>query len=228
MAALVHWLSRKICTEGRDCGMLMHGSGTLCDRLQRRAGGACRVGRRPQSPAQARRAGAHRAVFGGPADRGRGRPAGWGQPTGGMAMATPFRRSRRRRTSARQDPAPGDRAAASGHRGAGARGDLRQAAGRRHPLDRTGDGQGHGHRFGLGTAHLGGASPATAPPANLQALHRSGFRREGRGYRRPLHSASTWSPRPMPWCGRSTRSRRSRLATAPSPACRSSPANAGP
>jgi len=62
------------------------------------------------------------------------------------------------------------------------------------PLDRTGDGEGRGHQPGLGAAHLGGAAPPAAPPAELQALHRPGFCRQepapdlirGRGHRRPL------------------------------------------
>ena len=39
-------------------------------------------------------------------------------------------------------------------------------------------------------AHLGGQPPAAASPAHLQALHRSGLRRQGRGHRRPLHASA--------------------------------------
>ena len=57
-----------------------------------------------------------------------------------------------------------------------------------------------------------GLSPA--PLAELQALERPGLRREARRYRRLVWSIH----RPMRWCCRSTRSRRSKHSTAPSPA----------
>ncbi len=42
----------------------------------------------------------------------------------------------------------------------------------------------------VGPAHLGCPSPPAASGAQLQALERSGLRREGRGHRRPLHGST--------------------------------------
>ena len=79
-----------------------------------------------------------------------------------------------------------------------------------------GHGQGRAARCQLGAAHLGGARPAAPPRAHLQAVQRSGVRREGAR----TSSASMSIRPPTPWCCRSTRRARSRPSTAPSRACR--------
>src|SRR5499425_619319 len=58
-------------------------------------------------------------------------------------------------------------------------------------------------------------APSSAPPTRLSPR------------RSKISSVSTCVRRPMPWCSRSTRNRRSRRSTAPSPVCRSSLVNAG-
>ena len=82
------------------------------------------------------------------------------------------------------------------HRG-GDRHDAREPARGRHPLELARHGQGL-RAFDLdGPAHLAGLRPAAPPAGDLQALHRSRFRRQGARRRRALHVASGSRHRPV-------------------------------
>src|SRR5213080_3825190 len=89
---------------------------------------------------------------------------------------------------ARQDAAAGHGARADDDSRQSAGAYLRRTAGRDDPLDWARDGRCRGPLVAHDPAHLGGASAATAPTANLQALQGPRFRREGRGHRRPLYA----------------------------------------
>ena len=81
---------------------------------------------------------------------------------------------------------PGAAALAAGRGRSGGRADARRAARRDDPLDRPRDGGGQRRIAALGAAHLGGARPAAAPGAALQAVDRSGVRGQAARRGRPL------------------------------------------
>ena len=148
-------------------------------------------------------------------------PASAGRRSGAGSSASPRRAST---ACCATRPARPARAPLRGQTvAAGAGADLLRAAGRGDALDRPGHGRGRRDLAALGAADLGGARPAAAPAAHLQALARP----RTSPPRSRTSSASTWIRPPTPWCCRSTRRARSRRWTAPSPACRSSPGSAG-
>ena len=167
---------------------------------------------RPQQPAKACLAGADRA----PVRRSRRHgchhaPDRQGQAER-LALAGTLSRGRDRRAAARQDPAIADSAAGERSGRAGGCPHPGAAAGRGDPLDGARDGPRRQHLAGFGAADLGRARPPAAPGQNLQALHRPGLRHQA--------ARSGSIRRRMPWCSRSTRSRRSKPWIAPNPGCR--------
>ena len=73
-----------------------------------------------------------------------------------------------------------------------------RTAGRDHPLDWSGDGQGRGRQPDLGSAYLAGSRPSPAPDPHLQAFQRSEVRRQGPRHRRPVCRSAR--PRRGPQC----------------------------
>ena len=198
-----------------------HGTGCFGDRWRRGPRATGRGRRRSEPPAQACPAGSDRSLVFGTAAGGRGGAPCRGQPADSVALAAPLCRARCGWAAARQDAAAGQAAAGAGDRGQGARAHLLGAAGRDHPLDRPGNGQGHRHQPARGAAHLGGPPPASASHPHLQALQRSRLRREGRGHCRPLHEPSGPRRRAV------DRREEPDPGARPHP-CRSSPASAAP
>jgi transposase len=98
------------------------------------------------------------------------------------------RLAERRYPSARARAADGEENQASREPDA-----QREAAGR-HPLERTQYGGTGRHRAVVGPQDLGCARAQAASDENLQALARSGLRRQGRGYRRALPRSARQGP----------------------------------
>ncbi|BAR47356.1 hypothetical protein Maq22A_2p42685 (plasmid) [Methylobacterium aquaticum] len=120
------------------------------------------------------------------------------QPAGRLALAAALRRRRRRGSLTRQDPPALQAASLHRHRRPGAGPDLLRAARRGHPLDWPRPGAGRRDLPAVGPAHLGCPPPPAASGAQLQALERSGLRRQGRGHRRPLHGSAAPRRRALP------------------------------
>ena len=113
------------------------------------------------------------------------------QPACHLALATALRRRRRRGASCATRPVhPASRLTPPTP---SPRCSLWPApsAWRGHPLNRPRPGAGRRDLLAVGPAHLGCPSPPAASRPQLQALERSGLRREGRGHRRPLHGPAT-------------------------------------